>query len=447
MAAASAQSAEEAVGADARTISRGRHLLVWVLIVVASVICLVGVMTVWVKRQMLDNGAWNRATQQVIQDGQVRSALATYMVNSLYTNVDVQQRFAQRLPDNLKALAGPLAGALRQPATDAAERLLARPRVQQLFINASSVAHEKLVNVLENKTGFGISTGNGVVTLDVHELIVELGQQLGIPQAALDRLPGTAGVFTIMKSDQLHAAQKGVRLIRVLSVWILVAVFVLYGLAIYLGRGIRRQVLRNIGWSLLIVGLLVLIVRRITGNYAIDALTSPENHEPVRHVWLIETQILGQIAGAAVLYGILAILAATLAGPTWLGKGVRRAVAPTLNRRPGVVWFTVGMVYLLLIWWGPTHALRQWWGILLIAALIALGVFALRRQTLREYPDAEGLGLAEAVSGRASGGQTGSAPAKPAASPAEEIARLAALRDAGEISSEEFARAKELALS
>jgi len=42
--------------------------------------------------------------------------------------------------------------------------------VQQLFLRASANAHEKLVNVLEDKTGFGISTGNGVVTLDVHQM-------------------------------------------------------------------------------------------------------------------------------------------------------------------------------------------------------------------------------------------------------------------------------------
>jgi hypothetical protein len=84
-----------------------------------------------------------------------------------------------RLPAGAKALAGPLAAVLRQPATNAINQLLARPRVVNLFVNASATAHEKLVNVLQDKTGFGISTGIGVVTIDLHELVTELGQELG----------------------------------------------------------------------------------------------------------------------------------------------------------------------------------------------------------------------------------------------------------------------------
>jgi hypothetical protein len=61
-------------------------------------------------------------------------------------------------------------------------------------------------------------------------------------------------------------------------------------------------------------------------------------------------------------------------------------VAPTLNEHQGVVWGAVSLVYLLAILWGGTHALRTWWGILLLAALIALGVAALRAQSLREFP-------------------------------------------------------------
>jgi hypothetical protein len=44
-------------------------------------------------------------------------------------------------------------------------------------------------------------------------------------------------------------------------------------------------------------------------------------------------------------------------------------------------------LFLLIVLWGPTHALRQWWGLLLFAALLAAGVAALRAQTKAEFPD------------------------------------------------------------
>jgi hypothetical protein len=57
-----------------------------------------------------------------------------------------------------------------------------------------------------------------------------------------------------------------------------------------------------------------------------------------------------------------------------------------VNEQPEIAWGAVGAFFLLLVLWSPTHALRQWWGILLFAGLLALGLVAFRRQTLREFP-------------------------------------------------------------
>ena len=160
--------------------------------------------------------------------------------------------------------------------------MLARPRVQSLFVNVSQVAHQKLVNVLENKTGYGITTGNGVVTLDLSQLLTEVGTRSGCRRRRSSKLPPDAGQITLLKSDQLKAAQTGVRVIHVLSVWLLVLVFVLYAVAVALAPGSRRVVLRRVGWALVLTGVLVLIARKYTGNYVIDALSSPQTEKPVR---------------------------------------------------------------------------------------------------------------------------------------------------------------------
>ena len=46
----------------------------------------------------------------------------------------------------------------------------------------------------------------------------------------------------------------------------------------------------------------------------------------------------------------------------------------------------MGLVYLLVVAWGPTPAFRQPWSILIFAALTGLGVEAFRRLTVREHP-------------------------------------------------------------
>ena len=370
---------------EAAGMSGGRRAAVWSLLVLATVIGIVVVMTTWINRQMLSNDSFRTASRQLIQDPEIRNTLSVYLVDQLYENVDVEQALQKRLPDDLQGLAGPLSTALRQPLTNAADRLLSRPRVQKLWIDASGLAHQQVVNVLEDKTGAGISTGNGEVTLNLRPIVAELGKSLGLPAAALAALPPKAGVFTIMRSDQLKAAQTGVQVLRALTIWLFILVLALYALAIYLARGARRETLRNTGWAFVLIGLIALVVRRVAGSYTIGALVDPGYRVSAHHVWLISTSILGSIGRATIIYGLIIVLGAVLAGPTRAGTAVRRWLAPVLNTRPGVTWGSVGGVFLLIVLWGPTHALRAWWGVVLFGALIALGVAALRHETLREF--------------------------------------------------------------
>src|SRR6187200_1932767 len=110
------------------TLSRRRRVLVWTLVVVASLIAFAAILTTWVNRQMLSQRSWQNASAELIQDPAVQSRLSVYLVNSLYDSVNVGDALGERLPANLKPLAGTVAGALRQPLTDATQRLLEAPR-------------------------------------------------------------------------------------------------------------------------------------------------------------------------------------------------------------------------------------------------------------------------------------------------------------------------------
>jgi len=70
-----------ASSATAAPMSRGRKILVWTLVVLASVLAIVSILTTFVKRQMLDNTAWKHATTQIVEDPEVQSAIATYTID------------------------------------------------------------------------------------------------------------------------------------------------------------------------------------------------------------------------------------------------------------------------------------------------------------------------------------------------------------------------------
>ena len=84
-----------------------------------------------------------RSQRQPADEPEVRAALSIYLVNELFTYVDVSDAAAGPLPDQLQVLAGPISAALRQPAIDGVERVLASPQVQEVWSEANRVAHER----------------------------------------------------------------------------------------------------------------------------------------------------------------------------------------------------------------------------------------------------------------------------------------------------------------
>jgi hypothetical protein len=129
-------------------------------------------------------------------------------------------------------------------------------------------------------------------------------------------------------------------------------------------------------------------LRRFLGGVIVDSLVKTEaNKEPVRVIWSLETSVMRDIAIILVVYGALVLLATVLAGPNRPAVAVRRWLAPSFRDHPVVVWATGLAVFLLLLAVGPTAGDRQLLGIVLLAATTAVAIEALRRQTLREFPE------------------------------------------------------------
>ncbi len=363
---------------------RTRTILVWVLFALGTLVVLVGSLTVWVKRQALDTDAWVATSANLLENDEVREALSVYIVDQLYANADPQAVLEERLPDNLQGLAGPIAGALRQPAVEGVDRFLQRPRVQALWQDVNRAAHQELLAVLNDETRGNITTGSGTVTLNLRTLVINIGTELGFGDELEARLPADAGQIVLLQSDQLEAAQTGVKAIKWMSWLVIVIALACYTAAVWLARG-RRAMLRNVGAALLVVGILLLVIRRVVGNYIVDALVSGESvRGAVDSTWVIGTSLLSQVAWALIVYGAVILLGTWLAGPSRYAVRARGAIGPTLRDRPGLVWGVLAVVYLLLVLWGPVPALRNWVGVLILGALVALGFEAFRRVAIGE---------------------------------------------------------------
>lgn len=433
--------------------TRSRAILVTALVVVASVLLAGTAASAWVKRQALDTGNWVDASDELLADPVVQSALSNFLVDELYANVDIEQALADNLPAPFQALAGPAAATLRQPATAAVNQLVGSARFQQLWHTANEVAHRKLIDILEDKGEF-VSTGGGTVTLELRTIVVALGEDLGIPQAALDRIPADAGNVEVVQSDQLAAAQTGVKLIRWMALLLGLVVIGLYAVALVLAKGARRRTLRNIGWAVVAVGLVLLGTRRLTGSYIGSMVSDPSLRPVVNVAYGVGSQLLRTLAIVVLTWGVVLVLGAVVAGPTRFAVWVRRTLAPVLNREPVVVFATAAGLYVVLLLWAPIAAFQAAGSSIGLAVVLAVGIWLLRRRTLAEFPDAD-LGthvhatreragkawdsVAGTVSSIGSGRRRG---ADGSEEQTAQLERLSRLHETGALSDSEFSAAK-----
>lgn len=364
---------------DSPTGGRQRRGLVLALIVVASLIAFLAVFSIWAKRQMLETDSWVETSTELLEDEEIRDQLSIFITDAIYANVDVQGELESRLPPDLKPLAGPAAGGIRELIDRGADEALQRPRVQEAWETINRAAHEKLIEVVEENS-------NEAVTLDLGDIVAQVGSEAGIDVAG--KIPPEAGQIEVLPPDELSTARKAVNLIEGLAVVLTLLAIALFGLAIYLARNRRRETLRAVGLAFIAVGLAVALARSLAGDLVVDALASTASVEPaVQDTWEIGTSMLSDGAGAMVFYGIVIVIGAWLAGPTGIARAAREELAPLFSRRS--TGYTVLVAFLLLLfWWAPTEGFRRLPISLLIIALFVVGFEFLRAQTLREFPAA-----------------------------------------------------------
>jgi hypothetical protein len=417
-----------------------------VLLVLGTLVTLLAIFSIWANRQLLNTDNWVSTSDRLLTNEKVDERLADYLAEEVFTGARLEAKLEEALPPKLAPLAGAVAGGLHGLAPQVAERLLEAPRVQALWSNANRRAHEELLRVLDGG-GTTVSTANGTVTLDLRPLVDSVGERVGASELG-EQLPAGAGRLTIIHSDELEVAQKGVKLLRRLPIVLTLLALILFGLAIWLAGPRRRQALRAVGIGFVVAGVLVLLLRSLGGHYVVDALAKSDTGKPAfEAVWGIATSLLATVARSALAFGVLVFLAAWLAGPTGLATTLRREAAPYVRSHQATAYVAAAGLFLVLVAWAPVAAFRKPLGMLLLAVLLAAGAELLRRQIVRELSGYEGGdlgGRVKGLAGRFGGGGTSPAPA--AAGPAEaevaQLERLASLHRDGSLSDEEYAKAK-----
>jgi len=369
--------------APQRGLPRWRIITARTLTVIGILLVVVSVLANYVKRTALDEDNFRGTARALIADDKIRNQVASTLTDELYSNADVAATLQKRLPDNLQPLAVPIAGLVQNATESAAKQLLARPRVQDLFVNAASLAQRQFVALLNDDKDV-LRTTNGDVVLDFRPLLLKLGERFNVA----DSVSPDAGRIVLLHSDQLKTGQRATRALRFVADWIWALALVAWIGAILLVPGRRRLEVRAIAIGILAAGFLILIVRNSAGRYFVNNIVESDTVRPsAKDAYSIITELLKGAGWTAVILGAVALIGAWLTGPGRHAESARAFLAPYLSG-VGIYAVTIGG-FLLLLWWRPTPQFGYWLNIIIFFVLLMIGTEVVRRQLAREHPAPE----------------------------------------------------------
>ncbi len=449
--------------------SRGRRVSVHLLVILATLFTILAVFASWTREQLLNTDQWTKASAELIANPAIRDQVAIYLVDQLYTNVDVPAEIKSVLPKELQPLAPVAAAGARDLITKAANAALEQPAVQSIWTDVNRLAHEQFVKAIDGGNSY-VSTTNGDVTVNLGLILGKVATSVGLPGDIVGKIPPTAGQVTVVQSNELKQVQQAAKALKTSSVVLSVLAFLFFVFAVALAAGRRANTLVEVGAGMIVAGLAVVLLRGAAGDAIVTALVTDLSVQPAANAaWEIESTLLQQLATQVIVVGVMLILAGLLGGPAKASKAVRGWLAPVLNGYPEASYVGVALLVLLCLLWAPIPAASRASFIIIFIVLVFLGLYALRRETLREFPGAAGPGGDSLRAGSAKIGaafsragaavkettskaaqdvkeRSASHKAKSASSGGSQkmadLERLVALRDSGALTDEEFAAEK-----
>jgi hypothetical protein len=358
-----------------------RRIGVTALLVVGTLLWTAFGLGIWAKRQALNTDNWVDTSDQLLENEEIRTALAVFIVDQLYDSDAVQTRLKEALPPRLDGLAGPAAAGLKEIAQRNAPRVLGTAAALNAWQTANRTAHDKLLDIINN----GVLGRD--VSLDLKSLVEEVASGTGLPASAADRLPPNVANLTVATPDELENVRDLLHLFETLVWVLLVLALACFAGAVALARDRRRTVL-NLGGCLMFAGIAILAFRTLAGKYVVEALAeAPNAHAIADDAWGIVTRLMVDVAEGTLLFGFFVLVGAWLIGPGRRATAVRRFSAYTLREQAGVTRVVLGFVILLLVIWGPVPWTQRLWTILIFTVIAFAWLERIRYRTVSEFPE------------------------------------------------------------
>jgi hypothetical protein len=381
---------------------RRRHLiLVSLLLVIGTILTPITMVALYVKTQVNDTGRYVSTVAPLASDPAIQAYVADNITNQLMSSVDVAGYVGSVLPPRAASLAGPVSTAVQNFVHNTVLKIVQSPQFYDLWVAANRVAHSNLVKVLTGSGSGVVTSKNGVVTLDLSQLLTKVQQALAQSGLAIfSRIPISkiTGEITLFQSKDLYKIRNGVGAFNKIAFVLPFIVLACFGGAIWLSKKRRRGFLAAaIGFA---IGALILAIGLTIGRtiYLNAATGADLPHDAAAAAFDTMIRLLHKSVRAALTLSVIVILAVFFAGPSRLAIWFRGRVHAIVNwlgaasDQAGWTWLgpltfverskkqlRIGAAVIafavLFFWDRPTGFVVFWTGVILLAVLVLIEFF------------------------------------------------------------------------
>ena len=404
--------AEAAARDRRREHHRVRTFFATVLIILASVLALLSVVSVWAADTITDTNRFVATLGPLAKNPEVQGALENRVTNLVLQQVDINavvkdlQDAASTntsLPPQTTALIsklnGPLESGLKSVGSTVVSKVVTSDQFATLWTKALRTTHDGFVKALTGKGGGAIKLTNDEVQVDIGPAVAQVKDQLvaqGFPLAS--KIPTVNATFTVYKSSSVGKLKNYFRLLQIIGNWMPVITVLIAAAGIYLAHNRRRALIGTaIGFAvaMLVLGIALAVFRPFFLDQLppdVDQGAAGATYDALIKFLRAATRMVGTLA-------VLVALGAFLSGPAplavWIrsacssGIGAIRAAADSAGFRAGPVdRFTarykrwIGIAILLIasvifvLWSYPTGLVVFWFAFVIVIAFAIREFFA-----------------------------------------------------------------------
>ena len=334
-----AQVGAETPAAPAKTKTRRGHLprriSAWVLVVLASILIPVSVISVWAIRTVTNTDQYVATMAPLARNPVIVDRLAARATDALFSTHTVQNKVTQELPPKAKPLVAPVVNAVHTYVEGLAVKIFSSPKFGRLWDTLNRHSHDAVINILTGKKTPLQSkfTRGGAIVLNLSPAlnnVIAAADSHGV--TLFNPLRSVSGQsnglsFTIVSQQQVSKFSGVFNLIVKLKWIIPVIALVLAILSVVIAMEHRKTLLRlAIGVALFTMLLLAgLSLGRVT--FLNQAAGGGFNTQAAGAVWDTVLRFLKTDLRWLLLVSVLVALGSWLAGPARYAVWIRSTCA------------------------------------------------------------------------------------------------------------------------